>query len=194
MADPEPPIDGDRSSSRADDPAGHDDAVGTAPAAGDDEISVAGLREPPAVETNEPIREETAELWRSGRARDAPIRAEHEAADAGQIEILVNHLAEIGRLRGQRQVGADHRDRLVAESADKRDRRVVSRAERDAANTPAMTVRARMKPLANSTKALPAGGFTAPSCCVTHEEVLCRLRSGTPVRPVASGSSLMINI
>jgi hypothetical protein len=42
---------------RTDDLAGHDDAVGAGPAAGYDEIAVAGLGELPTVDMHEPIRE-----------------------------------------------------------------------------------------------------------------------------------------
>jgi hypothetical protein len=108
VAEAEPPIHGDRSTLPRDDSAGHNDPIGADPAAGHDEISVAGLCEPAAVKINEPIREETGKLLLPGRAREPPIRAEHEAAHAGQIEILPNHLTEIGRFRAQRHGRADH--------------------------------------------------------------------------------------
>jgi hypothetical protein len=44
--------------------------------------------EPPPLETNGPAGEAITELLPLGRGRRAPIGAEHEAADAGQIEIL----------------------------------------------------------------------------------------------------------
>jgi hypothetical protein len=91
-------------------------------------LPIAGLRQLTAVETNESVDEETTELPPLGRAGDAPIRAQHETGDAGRIEILVDHLAEIDCFLGQLHVGADDRDRLVTESTDKRDRRVVGRS------------------------------------------------------------------
>ena len=50
----------------------HDDALGTSPALGYHEISIPGLHELPATETNERIREEIAEFVSLRRARDAP--------------------------------------------------------------------------------------------------------------------------
>jgi hypothetical protein len=94
MADPELPIYDNRSSLWTDNLAGGDEALGAGPAADHDEIPIAGLRQLTAVETNESVHEETAELPPLGRAGDAPIRAQHETGDAGQIEILVDHLAE----------------------------------------------------------------------------------------------------
>jgi len=85
------------------------------------------LRELAAIEANEPIREQIAELVLLRRTRDMPVWAEHKATDAGQIEILVDHPTEIGGLARQRHVGADYRDRLVAKSTDERDRRFVGR-------------------------------------------------------------------
>src|SRR5215472_12134516 len=127
FTEPEPPTDRDRSTLPRDDLANHDDAVGASPAVGYDEISVAGLCELSAIETNEPIREMIAELAPLLRARNAPVGTENEAADACQIEIPVDHLAEIVRFVAERHVGTDHRDRLLAEGADKPDRRFVRR-------------------------------------------------------------------
>jgi hypothetical protein len=67
---------------------------------GYDEIAVAGPRQLAAVQTNEPIREQTAELVALDRARDGQLGAEHQAGDVCQIEIAVDHLAEVACLCG----------------------------------------------------------------------------------------------
>jgi hypothetical protein len=67
------------------------------------------LREALAVEPHEPIREAITELLLLRRARDPPIRAEHETADAGHVEILPHHLTEVGGFCRERHIGAaDH--------------------------------------------------------------------------------------
>ena len=62
VGEPEPSADDDRSALPRHDLTDHDDAVGASAAAGYHEISIPGLREPPAIETNEPIREEIGEF------------------------------------------------------------------------------------------------------------------------------------
>ena len=46
------------------------------------------------------IGKKIAEFLPFRRARHTPIWAELELGDAGQVEILVDHLIEIGRFRG----------------------------------------------------------------------------------------------
>jgi len=64
------------------------------------------------------IFEEAGEFLLLRLAGNAPIRAEAKAGDTSKIEILPQHLVEIGRLLVDGRVGADHRESLIAQRAD----------------------------------------------------------------------------
>ena len=152
----------------SDDLARDDDVVSAGPAAGHDEISPAGLRELAAIETNEPLREQIAELVLLRRTRDTPIGTEHKATDAGQIEILVDHPMEIGCLARSGMSERITETAWLPRAPMNATGASSATARRGVAETTAITVRARMKRLVNNANAALVVGFIVGSCLLVY--------------------------
>src|ERR1044071_2503847 len=113
------PVDLDRRRTRTSYLAGHDNLVARRPAAGDPERRAAILAESGAVGLDDIFLEQLQEfllLLRSGRA---PIAAEHELADARDIEIILQQFAKSGLPLLRRHARPQDLDRSRPERADK---------------------------------------------------------------------------
>src|SRR5216684_4439752 len=112
------PVDCDAAAAGANDLAGDDRLVAVRAHAGDAERLAAVCAEPGAVGAHEIFLEQPEKillfLWRG----DPPIAAEHELADAGQIEIVPEQLTEAGLTLQFGDARAQHLDGLLAERAD----------------------------------------------------------------------------
>src|SRR4029077_13288710 len=98
--------------------AGHRHAGAIGPATVHPEAFAAILGKLLTIVVHKIVFEEAAELPPLRPARNAPIRTENKSGYFAKVEILAEHLVEIGRLLVQCRARPDHRERLIAQHAD----------------------------------------------------------------------------
>ena len=110
-------VDPDRLPGLTHDLAAHDDSApfGRLPVTG---TAVRRIREPVAIGPRDVFLEQLQELLLLFGTRRPPVAAEHELADAGDIEIGAEQLAEMGGTLSGRYLRAERLDRLLADLTD----------------------------------------------------------------------------